>query len=180
VALSGDSIVYTETISIGGFQQRSTVVLNRDLTMRRTEQSGTVQNQQTSIQLAYGGGRVKGTAMSPSPTGTPRSVAVDTTVPTGTIDDNALTLLLTALPLEQGKTFHLNVFSSGDGVTRVVSVKVGGVEQVVVPAGTIPAYRLELAGMQLPLVVHVSQQKPRRIVRIAPTGAPIVFELVNK
>ena len=176
---SGDSIVYTENTAIGGFQQRSTVVLNRDLTMRRTEQSGTVQGQQTSIQLAYGGGRVKGTATSPSPAGTPRSVAVDTTVPAGTIDDNALTLLLTALPLEQGKTFHLNVFSSGDGTTKVASVMVGGIEQVVVPAGTIAAYRLELAGMQLPLVVHVSQQKPRRIVRIAPTGAPLVFELVK-
>ena len=179
VALSGDSIVYTESTVIGGFQQRSTVVLNRDLTMRRTEQTGTVQNQQTSIQLAYSGGRVKGTAMSPSPTGTPRSVAVDTTVPTGTIDDNALTLLLTALPLEQGKTFHLNVFSSGDGATKVVSVKVGSIEQVVVPAGTVSAFRLELAGMQLPLVVHVSRDKPRRIVRIAPTGAPLVFELVK-
>lgn len=179
VALSGDSIIYTENTVIGGFQQRSTVILNRDLTMRRTEQTGTVQNQQTSIQLAYSGGRVKGNATSPSPTGTPRSVAVDTTVPAGTIDDNALTMLLTALPLESGKTFHLNVFSSGDGATKVVSVKVGGVEQVVVPAGTISAYRLELAGMQLPLVIHVSQQKPRRIVRIAPTGAPIVFELVK-
>jgi hypothetical protein len=179
VVLDGDSIVYTENTAIGGFQQRSTVVLNRDLTMRRTEQTGTVQNQQTSIQLAYSGGRVKGTAMSPSRTGTPQSVAVDTTVPAGAIDDNALTLLLAALPLEQGKTFHLNVFSSGDGVTRVVTVKVGGVEQVVVPAGTMSAYRLELAGMQLPLVIHVSQQKPRRIVRIAPTGAPLVFELVK-
>jgi zinc protease len=179
VAPTADSIVYTESTAIGGFQQRSTVILNRDLTMRRAEQTGNVQGQQTSIQLAYSGGRVKGSATSPSPTGTPRSVAVDTTVPTGTIDDNALTLLLTALPLEQGKTFNLNVFSSGDGVTKVVSVKVGGVEQVVVPAGTIPAYRLDLAGMQLPLVIHVSQEKPRRIVRIAPTGAPLVFELVK-
>ena len=179
VAIAGDSIVYTESTTIGGFQQRSTVVLNRDLSMRRTSQTGNVQNQQTSIELAYGNGRVKGQATSPSPTGTPRAVAVDTTVPAGTIDDNALALLLTALPLQQGKTFHLNVFSSGDGTTKVVSVKVGGIEQVQVPAGTMPAYRLELSGMQLPLVMHVSQQKPRRIVRIAPTGAPLVFELVK-
>ena len=179
VELSGDSIVYSENTTIGNFQQRSTVVLNRDLSMRRTDQTGLVQNQQTRIQLAYSGGRVKGTATSPSPTGTPRSVAVDTTVPAGTIDDNALTLLLTALPLEQGKTFHLNVFSSGDGATKVASVRVGGVEQVAVPAGTIAAYRLDLAGMQLPLVIHVSRDKPRRIVRIAPTGAPLVFELVK-
>jgi zinc protease len=180
VELSGDSIVYTESTAIGaGFLQRSTVVLNRDLSMRRTDQTGTVQNQQTHTVLSYGGGRVKGTAMSPQQGGSPRSVAVDTIVPAGTIDDNALALVLTALPLEQGKTFHLNVFSSGDGTAKVVSVKVGGVEQVVVPAGTFAAYRLDLTGMQLPLVMHVSQQAPRRIVRIAPTGTPIVFELVK-
>jgi zinc protease len=177
--LSPDSIIYTEATTIGAFQQRSTVVLNGDLTMRRTDQTGTVGNQQTHTQLAYSGGRVKGTAMSAQPGGTPKSVAVDTTVPAGTMDDNALALLLPALPLQQGKTFNLNVFSSGEGVTKVVSVKVTGIEQVVVPAGTFAAFRLELSGMQLPLVMHVSQEAPRRLVRIAPTGAPIVFELVK-
>jgi len=33
--------------------------------------------------------------------------------------------------------------------------------------------------MQLPVVMHVSQQAPRRLIRIAPTGAPVVFELVK-
>lgn len=179
VEIAGDSIVYSEATTIGGFQQRSTVVLNADLTMRRTDQSGTVGPQQTHTQLAYGGTRVTGTAMTPQPSGTPKSTAVDTTIAAGTIDDNALALLLPALPLEQGKTFNLNVFSSGEGVTKVVSIKVTGVEQVVVPAGTFPAFRLELSGMQLPLVMHVSQQAPRRVVRIAPTGAPIVFELAK-
>lgn len=175
----GDSIVYSEATTIGGFQQRSTVVLNADLTMRRTDQTGTVGPQQTHTQLAYAGGRVKGTSMQAQPSGTPKSVTVDTTIAAGTIDDNALALLLPALPLEQGKTFNLNVFSSGEGATKVVSVKVTGVEQVVVPAGTFPAFRLEVAGMQLPLVMHVSQEAPRRLVRIAPTGAPIVFELAK-
>ena len=75
--------------------------------------------------------------------------------------------------------FNLNVFSSGEGTTKVVSVKVAGVEQVQVPAGTFPAFRLELSGMQLPMVLHVSQQAPRRLIRLAPTGAPLVFELVK-
>jgi len=95
------------------------------------------------------------------------------------VDDNALTLLLAAMPLEQGKTFNLNVFSTGEGATKVVSVKVAAVENVAVPAGTFPAYRLELSGMQLPIVMHVTRDAPRRVVRIAPTGAPLVFELVK-
>jgi len=179
VEISGDSIVYTEATIIGPFQQRSTVVLNADLTMRRTNQTGMVQGQQTEIHLTYADGRVKGTAMAPQPTGTPKTIAVDTTAPPGTIDDNALGVLLAALPLDQAKTFNLNVFSSGEGASKVVTVKVAGIENVTVPAGTFPAYRLELTGMQLPVVMHVTQQAPRRLVRIAPTGAPLVFELVK-
>jgi zinc protease len=179
VDVSGDSIVYSESTTIGPFQQQSRVVLNGDLSMRHTDQTGTVQGQHTETHLTYAGGRVKGTAMSPQPGGTPKTINVDTTIAAGTIDDNALGLLLAALPLEQGKTFNLNVFSTGEGTTKVVSVKVAAVENVVVPAGNFPAYRLELSGMQLPIVMHVTQQAPRRLVRVAPTGAPLVFELVK-
>ncbi len=179
VAIDGDSIVYRESLMLAQFQQQSTVVLNADLSPRRTDQTSLVQGQRTEIHLTYGGGRVKGTSQSPRPGSTPTSTTVDTTIAVGTIDDNALVMLLPALPLEQGKTFNLNVFSSGEGATKVVSVKVAAIENVVVPAGTFPAYRLELSGMQLPMVMHVTQQAPRRLVRVAPTGAPLVFELVK-
>jgi len=177
--VDGDSIVYSESTVIGPFQQQSTVVLNGDLSMRRTDQTGMVQGQRTEIHLVYSGGRVKGTSQPPQPGAAPKTITVDTTVAAGTIDDNALDVLLPALPLAQGKTFNLNVFSSAEGTTKVVSVKVTAIENVVVPAGTFPAYRLELSGMQLPIVMHVTQQAPRRLVRIAPTGAPLVFELVK-
>jgi zinc protease len=179
VAIDGDSIVYVESLTLPQFQQQSTVVLNADLSPRRTDQTSLVQGQHTEIHLTYGGGRVKGTSQRPRPGSTPTSITIDTTLAAGTIDDNALPVLLAALPLEQGKTFNLRVFSSGEGTTKVVSVKVAGTENVVVPAGNFPVYRLELSGMQLPLVMHVTQQAPRRLVRIAPTGMPLVFELVK-
>ncbi len=179
VEVTGDSIVYTEATTVGQIQQQSRVVLNGDLSMRRSDQTGTVQGQHTETHLTYADGRVKGTAMSPQPGGTPKSITVDTTIAAGTVDDNALALLLAAMSLEQGKTFNLNVFSTGEGTTKVVSVKVAAVENVAVPAGTFPAYRLELSGMQLPIVMHVTRDAPRRVVRIAPTGAPLVFELVK-
>ena len=180
VDVASDSIVYTEVTNIGpGFLQRSVVVLNADFSMRRADQTSTIQSQQTETHLAYANGRVKGTAMSPQASGTPKSVTIDTTIALGTIDDNAISLLLPALPLATGKTFALNVFSSGDGVTKQVSVKVGPVEAVAVPAGTLQAYRVELSGMQLPIVMHVSQQTPRHVIRAAPTGAPLILELVK-
>jgi zinc protease len=181
LAVAGDSLVFTEATALGPLvQQQTTVVLDSaGLAMRRTQQTGTVQNQKSEISLTYGGGRVKGNATVPQGSGTPQAVAIDTTVPAGTVDDNALNLLIPALPLAEGKTFNLNVFSSGQGVTKVVTITVAGVESITVPAGTFTAYRLELSGMQLPVAMHVSTETPRRLLRIAPVGAPIVFQLVK-
>jgi len=181
IQIAGDSIVFTEATTLGTFvQQRTTVVLSAaDLATRRSDQSGMVQSQQSEIHLVYADGRVKGTAIVPQAGGTPKTVAVDTTVPAGAIDDNALSLAVQALPLAEGKSFSLNVFSSGEGVTKVATIKVAGVENVTVPAGTFSAYRLEISGMQLPVVMHVSTESPRRLLRIAPIGAPLVFELVK-
>jgi len=179
--LSGDSIVFTEATTLGPtVQQRTTAVLSAaDLAMRRSDQTGTVQNQQSEIHLVYADGRVKGNAAVPQASGTPKTVAVDTTVPAGAVDDNVLTLIVPALPLAEGKSFSLNVFSSGEGVTKVATIKVTGVENVTVPAGTFSAYRLEISGMQLPVVMHVSTESPRRLLRVAPVGAPLVFQLVK-
>ena len=181
VQVAGDSIVFTEATTLGPLvQQRTTVVLAAaDLAMRRSDQTGTVQNQQSEIHLVYANGRVKGSAIVPQATGTPKTFAVDTTVPAGAIDDNVLSLIVPALPLAEGKSFSLNVFSSGQGATKVATIKVAGVENVTVPAGTFSAYRLEISGMQLPIVMHVSTESPRRLLRVAPVGAPLVFQLVK-
>jgi zinc protease len=181
VQVAGDSIVFTEATTLGPLvRQRTTVVLAAaDLAMRRSDQTGTVQNQQAEVHLVYANGRVKGTAVVPQATGTPKTFAVDTTVPAGAIDDNVLSLIVPALPLAEGKSFSLNVFSSGQGATKVATIKVAGVENVTVPAGTFSAYRLEISGMQLPVVMHVSTESPRRLLRVAPVGAPLVFQLVK-
>ena len=145
----------------------------------QVEQTGTAGMQPAEVHLTYANGRVKGRAVTPQREGTPKTVLVDTTVAPGTIDDNQLHVILPALPLADGKTFTMNVFSSGEGVTKLLTVKVAGVENITVPAGTFPAYRLELSGLQLPVVMHVTRDLPRRLLRIEPVGAPLVFELVK-
>jgi predicted Zn-dependent peptidase len=183
VQMAGDSIVFTETTTIGPgpvMQQRTTAVLSgADLAMRRADQSGAVQGQKSEIHLVYAEGRVKGSAVVPQVAGPPKTIAVDTTVAAGAIDDNVLSMIVPALPLAEGKSFSLNVFSSGEGVTKVATIKVAGVENVTVPAGTFSAYRLEVSGMQLPVVMYVTTESPRRLLRIAPVGAPLVFQLVK-
>jgi hypothetical protein len=60
-----------------------------------------------------------------------------------------------------------------------MQVKVTDGGAVTVPAGTFQTFRLEIAGGQVPIVMSVAKDTPRRIVKIELVGAPFVFELVK-
>jgi zinc protease len=182
VQAAPDSLVYREhtTIAGGTVQQQTTVHFNpTDLTVLGVDQTGSAQGQASEIHLTYGGGRVQGKATTPQPTGTPATVAIDTAIAPGTYDDNALNLVLPALPLEAGRTFTLGVFASGKGQTQLMQVKVSDGDSVTVPAGTFRTWRLDISGGQVPIAMYVAKETPRRIVKIEFIGAPFVFELVK-
>jgi zinc protease len=177
-----DSLLYREstTIAGGAVQQQTTVRFNpADLSVAQVDQTGTTQGQAAETHLTYAAGRVKGKATTPQPSGTPKTVDIDTTVAAGTYDDNALNLVLPALPLAAGRTFNLGVFTAGSGQTKVMQVKVSEGDSVAVPAGTFQTFRLDISGGQVPIAMYVAKQTPRRIVKIEFVGAPFVFELVK-
>jgi hypothetical protein len=182
ITATPDSLVFRERLAIAaaGVNQESTVLFDPvTVAVRQVDQAGGAAGQTSAVHLTFDGGRVQGTSTTPQPSGTPRSLTIDTTVAPGTYDDNALPLVIPALPLEPGKTINLNVFSSADATVKVLSVKVGAAESVTVPAGTFEAYRLDIAGGQAPYVFHVTTAAPRRIVRIEIVGAPFQFELAK-
>ena len=177
-----DSITYVESTDIGSgmVKQDTRVVINgADWTAREVHQTGVTQGQKTETHLTYADGRVKGSAMAPQQGGTPKTTPIDTTVTAGTIDDNLLSVVLPALPLAVGQTVTASVFASGQGTMQVISLKVSAIESVTVPAGTFEAFKVDMSGGQAPVTMWVSTAAPRRILKIAPTGAPIVLELVK-
>jgi len=177
-----DSILYTErtNIAVAGVDQSATVTLDATtLDVRRVDQEGSMMGLKPETHLTYRGGRVKGHASSPQPDRSLKSIAIDTSLAAGTIDDNALNMIFPALPLEPGKTISLNVFTGGDGTTKVLTVKVGQPESVTVPAGTFQAFRLDVSGGQAPLLVYVSTLVPRRTVKTEIVGTPLQFVLVK-
>jgi len=178
---SVDSLVFDETVLLGaaGRQQLTVVLDPADLSMRRVDQTGTAGGQPNEVHLAYRAGRVKGTAVVPRQSGTPQTLAIDTTVPAATYDDHAIEVIVPALPLATGKSFGVNVFSSGDASARVITVKVAGEDSVTVPAGTFRVFKVEVSGGETPALLYVSRDAPRRIVKLELVGAPIVFELVK-
>jgi hypothetical protein len=71
------------------------------------------------------------------------------------------------------------MFVGGQGTVYTLSLKVNPPESVTVPAGTFDAYRIDITGGPQPLTMWVSTTTPRRIVKLAPGGQPVVLELVK-
>ena len=158
--------------------QHTEVELGLDGAMRSTKQKGQVRGQDATIEIAYHDGRAKGHATIPSSAGA-LTTTIDTTVVAGAIDDNLLTALLPAMEWSPSASFTVPVFLSSKGYVQSLTLTVKGTETITVPAGTFEVYRIDLAGGQAPVAMYVTTAIPRRLVRVAPQGAPIEFVLAK-
>ena len=168
-------IVVTERQELGPvITQTTTTTLSDQLQMRKVEQVGKVQGQDTKIDVTYAGGRAKGTARAPKPpSGAIEETTIDAEVPAGVIDDNVLTVLVPAMPWTASSKFTVPVFASGQGQVQTYTLAVTGTESVTVPAGTFQAYRVEVSGGQAPLTLYVAADAPHRVLKVSPTGIPV-------
>ena len=178
----GDSVVYSEHAGMGNgmFDQRTTVVFSAaDAAARRLDQVMIRQGTKVEGHLVYAGGRVKGNNLVPQPDGSVQQFPVDTVVPPGIVDENVAPLVGSSLVLAPGQTLRLAVFTPSEVATKVLTFKVGQPETVVVPAGTFQAYRVDVTGPRVPLVLYVSVDSPHRVVKQEFVGQPAVIELVK-
>jgi hypothetical protein len=167
----------TSVQQMAGMSQSTQVDFSPTLAMRHVKQSGQVRGAEMKIDVVYAGGRARGTATTPGQQGM-KTIAVDTVVPAGAVDDNVLQSLLPTLPLAEGKSFTVDVFASGQGISKPVTIQVSGADTVTVPAGSFDAWRLLVTGGPVPVTFWVSKADPR-VVKMAITGAPMSFELVK-
>lgn len=176
---TADGFTYVEESQLATvLQQRTEVRLSAQGATLSVQQAGKAQGQDTKVEATYAGGRVKGSATTPSPQGM-KSVTYDTTVVAGTIDDNAVQALLPALAWGPGARHVLNVFASGQGTARTMTLQVSGAEQVTVPAGAFDTWKVDVSGGQQPLVFYVTKAAPHRLVKIALAAAPVEIQLVK-
>jgi zinc protease len=178
----GDSVVYTEHASMGGgvFDQRTTVVFAAaDAAARRLDQVMIRQGTKVEAHLVYADGRVKGSSLVPQADGSVQQFPIDTAVPPRIVDENVAPFVGSSLVLAPGQTLRLPVFTPSEVVTKVLTFKVGQPEAVVVPAGTFQAYRVEVTGSKVPLVLYVTTDSPHRVVKQEWVGQPVVIELIK-
>ena len=179
---TADSLVYTEqsNLSGGAFQQQVTLALDpADGSTRQLDRVTVQQGQRSEAHLTYDHGRVKGRSAAPQPDGSMKQFDVDTVLPPGTLDEDAVAFSVPAFPLEAGKSFTVSFYSPSDGTVKALTFKVAAPENVVVPAGTFQAYRVAVTGSRVPFVMYVSTTPLRRVVKTEYQSQPLVVELVK-
>ena len=177
-----DSLVYAERSNLAGgvFQQQTTVSLNpSDGSVRQVDQQTTQQGQTAETHLTYSEGRVKGSSAAPQADGSVKRFEIDTILPPGTVDENAVPFIVPALPLASGKSFSLTFFTPSENTVKVLTFKVTGPASVTVPAGTFQAYQIDVSGSRVPFTMYVSADSPRRVLKTEFVGQPFVVELVK-
>jgi hypothetical protein len=179
---TADGFRYVETTNIAAFvQQRTEVVTDPTFAPREIRQTGKVQGQETKIDVAFTGGRAKGSAITPDPgkPGTLKSVTIDTTWSREQIEENLVQAVLPALAWKEGAKWTFAVFSAASGETRQQTLAVAGKETVVVPAGSVEAWKVELTGGQQVVHFWVSVEAPHRLMKLAIAGTPIEMHRIK-
>lgn len=171
---------YTESlvIAMAGIQQSTILTFSDALEMQEVHQTGTQGGQASKIDVSYAGGRAKGSATTPSQTG-PKTVAVDAEMPKGAIDDNAIQPMVGAMKWSAGAKNPVAAFQSGKGTLAQLTLTVVGEEKVKVAAGEFDAWKVEMTGGEAPITLFVTKAAPYRVIKLAPAGMPIAFELVK-
>ncbi|HYK83090.1 MAG TPA: pitrilysin family protein [Gemmatimonadales bacterium] len=177
-----DSLVYVERSNLGNgaVLQQTTVLLNpADGSVRQVDQVITQQAQRVETHLTYAGGRVRGQSGAPQPDGTVKRFDIDTVLPPGTADENAVPFLVPTLPLAAGQVFTLNVFTPSENAQKVLTFNVSGPDSVTVAGATYRAYRVAGTGSRVPFVMYVSTDTPRRVLKTELVGQPFAVEVVR-
>jgi len=174
---SGDSLILHDLTSIGSaIRQETTVDLDQRGQVLRVLQTGKVREFQARIDIRYAGQHVIGQVQAVTPEG-PKEFAVDTMLPPGTVDDNAIQALLPTLPWAEGASWTFPVFSAGSYSVTEMVLKVVGIETAMVPAGAFDAYRVNLSGGGTEVSFLILKKVPHTVLKVEPAGAPIMFEL---
>lgn len=176
---SATGFSYRTAMALGPIMQMTAETnFGSDLTPQSTKSDGKMQGQPVGVSIAYANGRVKGSGVTPGPTGM-KTVTVDTTVAVGVLDDNMISALVPGLRWAPNAKFSVSAFDASEGATKQITMSVAGTESVTVPAGTFPVYRVELSGLSQNLTYFVTTAAPFRIVKMAIVGTPVEFVLVK-
>jgi hypothetical protein len=176
---TSDGFRFVDNVNLGGFgYQRTEVLLGADGRIRWVQQGGVTNAVPIRASLEYRRNRVRGVTVVASGEG-PISVEADTTLPSGTIDDNALALYLPALPWADGARWTFPVFVGGELSVRQMTLAVVGTATVALASGSVETWQAELTGGVALIRFYITREAPHRVARYELVGTNLDFILVN-
>lgn len=179
LAKTASGFSYRTNVSIGPIiQQTVEVAFANDLTPVSVKGSGKMQGQDMNVDVSYANKRAKGTGVAPSATGM-KTVAVDTALAAGVLDDNMISALVPGLPWVPDAKYSVSVFDASSGTFKQITLQAMAAESVTVPAGTFPTLRVEMTGLEQPMTMYVTSAAPHRIVKMTLAGQPVEFVLAK-
>ena len=103
---------------------------------------------------------------------------IDVPLDTGIVDDDASTMLLTALPLDSARSFVFRTFAA-PGKVEITRVQVAGIDTVTVPAGRFESYRLTVMARDTSSV-FVTTARPHKVVLVRLGDGSQEMRLINR
>lgn len=174
IARDGNGWVRTDTVMFGPVRQ---VLVSRwsneFAAVSHSESfSGPMTGEATAT---VANGRVGGQANLPPQAGGQRTF--DAAAVPGMVFDGQEFAALAVADLAAGKTLAFPIFKVNTGDVGTHTFRVTGVESVTVPAGTFPAFKVEMSGGQAPMTVWLRQEGLHVPLKFELQGMPVTVEL---
>jgi len=170
----------TETTVLGDFDVAAVnrTVVDSEFSPVEFRASGSMFGNEVDISVDFEGAHASGNSVFPRQSG-PASLPIELPMPDGTLERTAVFFLAHALPYEEGAQLELSWLDTYSGQIQPITAVVTGTETLTVPAGEFTTWRIDLQGGTPSQVLWVSQDTPRRIVRMEVVGQPWTYELVH-
>jgi hypothetical protein len=187
---TGYSVLAVERVPGGGFRvteqteigdvmrQKTELLLDAAQRTKRVHQAGKLRDQNARIAIEYLGNYVTGAATLPTAEGV-QSFMINTAVPANVIDDNLLHSIFPVLPWSSDADWTIPVFSAGKNRLANHQLVVTGTEIVTISSGNVEAYRAEMRGDEMTLVIWVRKARPHRVLKTAALDVSFEMVLVN-
>ena len=167
------------TLDANGNQEIIRTRMNHDFRPIVHEVRGMLEGNELDVQVHWEGDRINGHSLFPRPPHKQQGqIDIERVLPPGTFERTSTFYLLPAMPLSETAAFSFNWYNSLYAEINQIQLKVTGLQQVSVPAGTFETYRVRLLGGAPDQTVYVSTQAPRKVVKIEVDDLPWRFELM--
>lgn len=169
----GRAMAFRGTVTLGPQTIDQEVVFGiPDFDARSATMSMDMAGQRASMDARVRDGRLIGTVALPS-----GNQPVNREIPPGALIADMVEIAVWIADLAEGKEIRVAVARLETGGVDTQVMRVRGIEDVTVPAGTFKAYRVEIAGSE-PQTVWARVAAPHVILKLAPAGQPLTLELV--